>query len=97
MDRNVRYIIKKTVVIEDFADGSLAFLCDRLSLVSLNATAKDALYNLDGQRSISDVAAIMARKYGHSFEQVLADVQELMAELEEKGIVGRCLGFEEQK
>lgn len=89
MNELARYAVRGEVAIEDFQDGSLAMLCDQLVLIALNPTAREALGNLDGGRTVHQVADALMRRYGQLYERVLEDVLELLADLEAKGLVER--------
>ncbi|MBN1315673.1 MAG: PqqD family protein [Anaerolineales bacterium] len=91
MDENTCFVVHDNVAIEEFPDGSLALLCDQLYLISLNTTAKDILEQLDGSQPVFKVAEILANKYGCPYKKVLVDTKKLITELEEKGIVKRCV------
>ena len=85
-----RFVVRDEVAIEDFDDGSLVLLCEQLRLVQLNPTARDVVGRLDGRRSVRQVAIAVAEAYGQPFAPVLADVVELLADLERQGVVERC-------
>ena len=82
-----RCILRDEVAIEDFEDGSLALLCEQLRLVQLNPTARDIVRQLDGTRTMQQTAAAIAQAYGQPFTHTLADVQELLADLEALSVV----------
>jgi len=83
------YTLNPVVAIEDFGERSLALHCVDLRLVELNATAKDLISRLDGQASLHQVAASIANDYGQSLETVLGDVQAIVTQMAELGIVER--------
>ena len=91
-----RYRIREEIALEDFADGSLALLCEELRLVELNPTAREIVGRLDGERSVHQVAEEMAAAYGQPIEQVLADLGELLADLEALGVVACRNGQKEE-
>lgn len=82
-----RVAVRDEVAIKDFEEGSLALLCERLRLVQLNPTARDVLGRLDGERTVGQVAEEVASAYGQPFQRVLADLLELLADLEAQGVV----------
>jgi pyrroloquinoline quinone biosynthesis protein D len=81
--------VRDEVAIEDFEEGSLALLCEQLRLVQLNPTARDVLGRLDGERTVGQVVEEVAAAYGQPFQRVLADLLELLANLEAQGVVER--------
>ena len=89
-DQGRVFFVPDEVAIEDFAEGSLVLLCEQLRLVQLNPTARDIVGRLDGQRTLYQVAEQVAQKAGHPVEQVLGDIQDLVADLEVQGVVRRC-------
>jgi hypothetical protein len=86
-----RFALRDEVAIEDFDDGSLVLLCEQLRLVELNPTARDVVGRLDGQRSVRQVAQAVAEAFEQPLEPVLADLVELLADLERQGVVERCV------
>ncbi len=85
------YRLKTEIAIEDFGERSLALHCEDLRLVELNATARDWLYRLDGASTLRQLAEIVAADYEQPVEVVLADVQELLAQLLELDLVEAVL------
>ena len=83
----VHYVLRDEVAIEDFEDGSLALLCRQLRLVQLNLMARDIVGRLDGERSVRQVAEAVAQDHGQPLQRVLADVLELLTDLETQGVV----------
>lgn len=81
------YRLHPDVAIEDFDDRSLALHCSKIQLVELNATARDALKKMDGRASIADIARAMIEEYDTTLEIMLADLQEIVAELHELELV----------
>jgi hypothetical protein len=84
------FSLRDEVAIEDFEEGSLVLLCEQLRLVQLNPTARDVVGQLDGQHSVRQVAQAVAAAHGQPLEPVLADLVELLADLERQGVVERC-------
>jgi len=83
------YILSDEACIEDFDDGSLVLLCERLHLVQLNPVARTVLDHLDGQRTVREAAEELAEIYDQPLESVLSDILELLADLECQGVVKR--------
>lgn len=81
------YTLHPAVAIESFGERSLAFHCEDLRLVELNATAADLLARLDGQRTLEEIAAAMAADYGQPPDDVWADVQESISQMVDLGLV----------
>jgi hypothetical protein len=81
------YRVNPAIAIEDFDDRSLALHCVDLRLVELNTTARDLLSRLDGQSSLRQVAASVAKDYDRPSEAVLADVQVAIAQMVELDVV----------
>ncbi len=81
------YVLNQAVAIEDFGDRSLALHCLDLRLVELNATARDMLARLDGQVSLSQVAAAMAQDYEQPLESIAQDVQATITQMAEMGFI----------
>ena len=59
-------------------------LCEQLRLVQLNSTARDIVGWLNGERTVRQVAEVVAQAHDQPFEPVLAD-------LETQGVVERRL------
>ncbi len=89
VDWNTVFHTSPEAAIEDFDDGSLVLLCEQLRLVELNPTARSIVGMLDGVRSTREIAEAVAQLYGAPFEQAHSDVVELLADLEEQGVVER--------
>ena len=51
----------------------------------LNQTANDILALCDGQRSVADIAAVLAKQYNH--DGIAGDVAEIFQKLLDKGLV----------
>jgi hypothetical protein len=81
------YRLNPAIAIEDFGECSLALHCTELRLVELNATARDLIRKLDGRASLHQVARSMAEDYSQPLEIVLEDVQAIMAQMIELGVV----------
>jgi hypothetical protein len=83
------YVLRDEVAIEDFDGGSLVLLCEQLRLVQLNPMARDIVGHLDGECTVRQVAETVAQAHGQPFDQVLADMLELLTALEAQGVVER--------
>jgi hypothetical protein len=81
------YRLNPAIVIEDFGERSLALHCTELRLVELNATARDWVRKLDGQTTIYQVAQSIAEDYCQPLETVLEDVQVIVSQMIELGVV----------
>ncbi len=81
------YLLNPAVAIEDFGERSLALHCEELRLVELNATARDIALRLDGKASLYQVAEEMANDYGQPLGAILEDVQAIVAQMVELGLV----------
>jgi pyrroloquinoline quinone biosynthesis protein D len=89
LDSTTCCVLRDEALIEDFEDGSLVLLCEQLRLVQINPIARDVVGRLDGQRTMRQVAAAIAEGYDRPLQPVLADVLELLADLESQGVVER--------
>jgi hypothetical protein len=81
------YRLNPSIAIEDFDDRSLALHCTELRLVELNATARDLVHRLDGQATLHQVVQSIAEDYRQSPETILEDMQAIMSQMTELGIV----------
>ena len=81
------YRLNPAIAIEDFGERSLALHCTELRLVELNATASDLVRKLNGQATLHQVAQSIAENYHLPLETVLEDVQAIMPQMVELGIV----------
>ncbi|MBN1891142.1 MAG: PqqD family protein [Thermoflexales bacterium] len=81
------YVLNPAVAIEDFGPRSLALHCTELRLVELNATARDIVCRLDGKTSLDQLAQSMASEYNQPLEAIQADVQAIVDQMAEMGIV----------
>ena len=89
MDNSARYSIRDEIAIEDFPEGSLVLLCDRLSLVSLNAQARAVLGFLSEGQSLAQIADALAGQYDCPSACLEQDLAELLDDLERSGVVER--------
>ncbi|MBN1954680.1 MAG: PqqD family protein [Anaerolineae bacterium] len=85
------YRIAPAIAVEDFGARSLAFHCREFRLVELNAVARDLLSRLDGQCTLHQVAAAMADDYAQPFGVILADVQDVVQQMVETGLIERVI------
>ncbi|MEJ5308351.1 MAG: PqqD family protein [Anaerolineae bacterium] len=81
------YRLNPVVAIEDFGERSLALHCEDLRLVELNATARDLVNRLDGEKTLEDIAAAMAADYQQPFEIIFEDMRVILGQMEQLGIV----------
>lgn len=75
------------VVMEEFEDGALLLQPEGHRLFEMNPTAYRVLVLTDGQRSVSQIAAVMAEVYQISETEVLQDILPLYAQLSAQGVV----------
>ena len=73
--------LNPVVAIEDFGERSLALHCEDLRMVELNATARDLIRRLDGEKNLSEVAGTMAADYDQPEETVLTDAQAVIEQM----------------
>lgn len=82
------YRLHPAVAIEDFGDRSLILHCEDLRLVEINVTARELLRRLEGRaQQLDAVAAALAALYDQPVAVVLADAQEVIAQMLELDIV----------
>ncbi len=87
VNENLRYILQDEVAIEDFDEGSLVFLARQKKLIEINHAARRILRLLDGRRDLKRVIAKTARDYDMKESRVRKDIQELVADMGEKGVI----------
>jgi len=87
VNENLRYVFQDEVAIEDFDDGSLIFLARQKRLIEINHAARDLLRLFNGKRSLRQVIAKIVRDHKAKNSRVRKDIQELIADLGEKGVV----------
>ena len=85
------YRLNPAIAIEDFGARSLALHCAELRFVELNATARDLVHKLDGQTSLYQLAQSIAEDYHQPLKIVLEDVQAIVSQMVDLGIVEKCL------
>ena len=76
-----------TAMTEHFADEVVVFLPESGSSVLLNRTAAAVWEAIDGQRSTSDIADLLAQAYGIEASHIAADVTAGVAGLVAAGVV----------
>lgn len=85
------YIMRSDVALEAFGEDALLFQSADCSVRSVNRVLRDVLYDLDGSRSVCDVATRMASIYGEPFDRVLPDVADILKSLQNNRILKRRL------
>jgi pyrroloquinoline quinone biosynthesis protein D len=81
------YALSPIASFETVGDGAVILLGDSGQLYSCNDTSEAFLRNVDGQRSIDEIARLMESEYEVALETLIGDLNELAAELESEGIV----------
>ena len=81
------YALSPIASFETVGDGAVILLGDSGQLYSCNDTSEAFLRNVDGQRSIDEIARLMESEYDVALETLIGDLNELAAELESEGIV----------
>jgi hypothetical protein len=81
------YRLNDRVAVEYFDDGALILNLKDHHFCELNCTARDALKKTDGQRSISQIAQLVATDYETPLSEVLQDIIELFDQLLDQNIV----------
>lgn len=81
------YALSPIASFETVGDGAVILLGDSGQLFSCNDTSEAFLRNVDGQRSIDEIARLMESEYDAALETLIGDLNELAAELESEGIV----------
>lgn len=81
------YALSPIASFETVGDGAVILLGDSGQLFSCNDTSEAFLRNVDGQRSIDEIARLMESEYDVALETLIGDLNELAAELESEGIV----------
>lgn len=87
INENLRYILRDEVAIEDFDDGSLIFLARQKKLIEINHSARRILRLFNGKRSLKQVIVKTARNHNIKENRVRKDIQELVADMGEKGVI----------
>ncbi|WP_425416774.1 PqqD family protein [Oricola indica] len=81
------YALSPIASFETVGDGAVILLGDSGQLYSCNDTSEAFLRNVDGQRSIDEIARLMESEYDVALETLIGDLNELAAELESEGII----------
>lgn len=68
----------------------MILLSDSGQLFSCNDTTEAFLRNLDGGRSVGEIARLMGSEYDVPIEVLISDLSDLANELEAEGIVVRA-------
>lgn len=87
VNENLRYILQEEVAIEDFDDGSLVFLARQKKLIEINHAARKILRLFNGKHTLKQVIAKTARDHDMKENRVRKDIQELVADMGEKGVL----------
>ncbi len=96
---NARYVVRKSVAIEYFEEGSLVFIPETKRLIRINRTATDILRRMDGKQTTRRIIQDVASFYGASFDSICQDISRLLTDLAEKEIIsdvrhlGRVRGY----
>jgi len=77
--------------IERFEDGALVVFVAKHKIVELNTTADEILALIDGKRTLEQVAVEIAENHAILDEDILADVKDLCAELQEWQILEQVI------
>ena len=85
----LRFLAREDVGIEDFGDRSLALLCDSLRLREIDSRSRRLLELLDGERTVRDIAAIVAAGCAAAVDEILEPVAEALLDMERQGLVRR--------
>jgi len=83
-----RLVVRRRPVVEEFGPDMVA-LCpvEGGVPVVLVGTGVEIWHLIDGRRSVVDVAATLAGRYGAPVDAVSHDVEDLLGRLDEAGIV----------
>lgn len=79
--------VKPDIVVEAFDDGGLILRVKDRALIEVNETALQILQLTDGERTISEIAALLAEKYDIAIDEAMKDLRELYHSLSEQEIV----------
>ena len=86
---NLRFALCSAVAIEDFGERALALRGDTLELREVNAGGRRILELVDGTRTVADIA--------EAAEMALADVDEVLREMERQGLVRRVVALNKER
>lgn len=78
------------VITEEAEEELLIYRPDQGSTVYLNGPAATIYRLLDGQRSGTDIASILADAYPEAGEQIQEDTAQALADLVERGLARQC-------
>ena len=70
---DLRYSLRADVAIEDFGERALVLLCDALELREINGASRRILAQLDGVRTVADIAEKLAPAGGGPVEPLAID------------------------
>jgi hypothetical protein len=97
VNENFRYILRDEAAIEDFDDGSLIFLTRQKKIIEINHLTRRVLCLLNGKRSLRQLIKKISRDHKIQGKKVQNDIQELVADLEEKGVIGPLLKMRKRR
>jgi pyrroloquinoline quinone biosynthesis protein D len=75
------------VTFESVDDGAVVLVFDNGQLYSCNDTSAAFLNAIDGQRTLSDVAVVIAQEFDAPVAEILADLRDLASEMQSEGII----------
>ena len=81
------YALADGVSFETVSDGSVVLVFRSGQLYSCNETSTAFLVELDGKRTLGDVAPAMAETFDAPSEDILADLDAIAAEMLAEGII----------
>ncbi|MBZ0163985.1 MAG: PqqD family protein [Notoacmeibacter sp.] len=84
------FVLSPAASFETVGDGAVILLSDSGQLFSCNDTTEAFLRNLDGGRSVGEIARLMGSEYDVPIEVLISDLSDLANELEAEGIVVRA-------
>ena len=81
------YALAEGVSFETVSDGSVVLVFRSGQLYSCNETSTAFLVELDGERTLGQVAIAMAEQFEAAPEEILADIETIAAEMLSEGII----------
>ena len=81
------YALAEGVSFETVSDGSVVLVFRSGQLYSCNETSTAFLVELDGERTLDQVAALMAEQFEAAPEEIAADIEAIAAEMLSEGII----------
>ena len=81
------YALAEGVSFETVSDGSVILVFRSGQLYSCNETSTAFLLELDGKRTLDQVAAAMAEQFEAAPEEIAADIEAIAAEMLSEGII----------